>query len=128
MSSSFIEYRGYGFWSHDSFTERLIAEVSTVASRVQERDWLKELSAHWALQSSGGFAGWIHLKLDEFVTDDLRSMELQQVITECVDHHSEKDPIHQTGLLLLSLLQGKVVWTATSPLDYMVGREGSQPD
>lgn len=129
MSSSFIEYRGHGFWSDDRFTEKIVSEAAALAKAPSGEDWLNELSIHWELESSGAFAAWMHLKLDDFITDESRNARLQMIIGECMNLHAEDDPVHQTGVLLLLLLQGKVTWTDSSHLDYMVGRKGSKmPD
>jgi len=71
--------------------------------------------------ASGGFGGWVHLYLDELLIDDRRRSQIQGVIQRVTELHADDDPIHQTGILLLKLLDGKLKTDAASPLDYMVG-------
>lgn len=124
MGSSFIEYRGHGFWSSDSFIESLAGEVAKAIERQPKKeDWQANLSAHWKLQSSGAFGGWVHLNLDEFLTGEEHREKLRAVVQAVVSLHASDDPIHQTGILLLRLLDGELTTEASSPLDYMVERD-----
>lgn len=121
MGSSFIKYRGYGFWSFDRFIERLAGEVAEAISKPTIEDWRTELAAHWKLQAAGNFRGWVHLNLDEFLTAEERREELRRVVQAVVDQHPPgDDPIRQTGALLLQLIDGELTTDASSPLDYMV--------
>lgn len=119
MSSSFIQFQGHGFWSYDPFTETLIAEVAANAEHRTDADWIKRLSAHWKLQSSGAYRGWMHLMLDEFITSSVRNTDLQTIVSESLQHRSDDDPIRKTGVLLLLLLKGDITWMASSPTDYV---------
>ncbi|MGA9669310.1 MAG: hypothetical protein WBQ94_08885, partial [Terracidiphilus sp.] len=120
MSSSFIRYRGYGFWSDDRFAESLADEVAlSISARHEGESWLAELGAHWKLQASGPFRGWMDLLLDDFLTTDERRKELCRIVREVANQHAIEDPIHETGALLGRLLDGEISWTASSPLDYM---------
>jgi hypothetical protein len=128
MGSSFIEYRGYGFWSFDRFIERLAGEVAEAMAKPTTVDWQADLAAHWKLQATGNFAGWVHLNLDEFVTGEERRAQLRSVVQTVVDQHPPgDDPIRQTGVLLLQLLDGKLMTDAASPLDYMVDKKLYRP-
>jgi len=123
MGSSFIEYRGYGFWSHDPFIERFAAETAgVIESQVEKQEWEIDLSAHWILQASGVFGGCIHLKLDDFLVSEERRRKLRQIAQSVTEQHAPDDPIHQTGILLLRLLDGQLKTDSSSPLGYMVGR------
>ena len=127
MSTSFIEYRGFGFWSNDSFTELLIGETaSAIVAQTDPAPWLGELAAHWTLQASGPFRAWMHLELDDFLNSEERRIKLRDIVQDVADKHPKSDPIHQTGILLLRLLDGQIIWDASSPLDYMVGN-AAQP-
>jgi hypothetical protein len=122
MSSSIINYQGYGFWSDDRFTRRLVAEAAIIAKKRYKNDWLVQLADHWELQASSAFAGWMHLKLDEFVTTEGRGTELCEIVKTAANRYPANDPVNQTAVLLVKLLEGKVQWTVSSPLDYMIGR------
>ena len=66
MSSSFVEYRGRGFWSWDGYLEHVLALLADRIGSSPKQEWLVQLRDHWSTQSSGAFSGWIHPKLDEF--------------------------------------------------------------
>jgi hypothetical protein len=124
MSSSFIEYRGHGFWSDDRFIEHLVGEVADVLlSDRRKEEWRMALGAHWNLQATVHFTGWMHLKLDEYLSDEEKRAELCGIVQAVADRHAAEGPIHQTGVLLVRLLDGDISWDASSPLDYMVDRD-----
>jgi hypothetical protein len=121
MGSSFVQYRDCGFWSRDVFIERFAGDaVHEILSLPLRQDWLTELARDWEIQSHGDFAGFIHLHLDEFLITDERRAEFKEIIRGVTNRQTAGDPIHQTGSLLLGLLDGQVKWNAASPLDYMV--------
>ena len=126
MGSSFIEYRGFGFWSFDPFIERLAGEVAAAIEnqkQKEEEEWQAELAAHWKVQASGGLHGWVHLNLDGFLTGEDRRKQICDVVQALMEERpTPDDPIHETGVLLLRLLDGKLTTDAASPLEYMVGR------
>jgi hypothetical protein len=130
MGSSFIEYRGFGFWSFDPFIERLAGEVAAaIEKQKKEEEWQAELAAHWKRQASGDFHGWVHLNLDELLTEEERRKQIRNVVQTVVDQHSTADdPIRETGVFLLRLLDGKLTTDAASPRDYMVGRNNAKSD
>jgi hypothetical protein len=124
MGSSFIKYRDCGFWSVDRFIERLACEVAEAIAKPMIEDWRAELAAHWKLQATGNFDGWVHLNLDEFLTGEERREQLRKVVQTVVGQHPRRDdPIRQTGVLLLQLLDGNLTTDASSPLDYMVDKK-----
>jgi hypothetical protein len=120
MSTSFIEYRGHGFWSFDAYTERLIEEVANLVLQSAHAAWEMELAAHWKNQASGSFRAWMHLNLDEFLNDERRRDLLVGRVLTAKENHPSGDPVHETAVLLLKLLNGEIKWDASSPLDYMV--------
>ena len=128
MGSSFIEYRGYGFWSADAFIERLARETAAaIEKQTNNEAWQADLAAHWRAQASGNFNGWIHLDLDEFLTGEERRAQIRDVVQSVTKEYAEEDPIYRTGLLLVRLLDGELQTNATSPLGYMVGTHPSRP-
>jgi hypothetical protein len=121
MGTSFTEYHGYGFWSRDSFWEKLAGEVvRAIKNQPSSEEWLIELASHWDLQSRVGFNGWVHLKLDEFLTTDTRTQTIRALVQQVSDGHSSTDAIHKTARLVLQLIDGQLKTDASSPLDYMV--------
>jgi len=121
MSSSFVEYRGHGFWSRDLFLEPVLALLAERIGDSANQDWLKDLRDHWRNQSSGDFRGWIHPNLDEFITSEDRReaiLRLLNIITSQPDVTSE---VRETANLFAALLRDEIKTDASSPLDYMVG-------
>jgi len=120
MSTSFVGYRGYGFWSWDGYLEHVLALLADRIGDSPTPKWLKELRDHWRTQSSGDFRGWIHPNLDEFIiSEDRRSIVLMLLdgITSQPDLTTEAQ---ETAKLLAALLRGEIKTDASSPLDYMV--------
>jgi len=119
MGSSFIQYRGFGFWSYDPFIERFAGELATAIEKQNHiEDWEKGLVEHWKFQATG-ISGFVHLQIDEFIMEE-RRIGFMKIVQEVIDSHPSEDPIHQTGLFLLRLLDGQLKTDASSPLDYMV--------
>jgi len=121
MGSSFIEYRDYGFWSADEFIEILAGEVANQL-RAVPNDWNCELVDHWTLMAKGHFGGWIHLKLDEFLTTESRRLELREAIFEVTKQYAPNDPIRDTAEFLIELLDSRLKIDASHTLHYMVQR------
>ena len=119
MSSSFVSYRGKGFWSWDGHLEHVLALLSEKIPTESAAPWLAEVRQHWQEQSSGGFMGWVHPKLDEFApTEERRKIILQ--IVEAADVADVTPEARATLKLIASLLRGELNTDASSPLDYMV--------
>ena len=128
MGSSYIEYRGYGFWSRDSFVEQVAGDVAAAIEGLPAKElWLSQLAAHWKLQASGVFGGCLHLKIDEFASTEPRRLTLRELVQASADRRDHDDLACQTALLLLRLLDGELTTTAASPLDYMVGAPKETP-
>src|SRR5687768_6261953 len=128
MGSSFINFRGRGFWSTDDYIEDLASEVAAAINAAADgEEWLSQLASHWQLQSSGDFSGWIHLRLDEFLTSEERSKRLRALIQSVVGRYLLEHVVHRTGALMLRLLDGALTTDASSPLDYLIERRPIQP-
>ena len=55
MSTSFVEYRGRGFWSLDEYLEHVLALLAERIGNSPSQEWLANLRDHWHTQSSGNF-------------------------------------------------------------------------
>ena len=84
MSSSFVEYRRRGFWSWDGYLEHVLALLAQRIGESPEQEWLEHLRDHWREQSSGAFRGWIHPKLDEFITNVERRDAILALLNDIV--------------------------------------------
>jgi hypothetical protein len=83
---------------------------------------LSELRDHWRLQSAGYFNGWIHPKLDEYLTSDERRTAVLKLVDNIALRPDLTEEANQTLALLIALLKGELSTDASSPLDYMVKR------
>lgn len=125
MSSSFVEYRGHGFWSWDGYLEHVLALLADHIGGSPQQEWLQELRDHWRVQSSGAFRGWIHPNLDEFITNDERRDTVLAMLDDIVSQSDLPREAQQTAKFLRALLRGEITTDASSPLDYMVS--GAHP-
>jgi hypothetical protein len=71
MRTSFVEYKGRGFWSWDGYLEHVLFLLADTIGLSPPELWLKEAQDHWREQSSGIFNGWIHPNLDEYVSSEV---------------------------------------------------------
>ncbi len=120
-----MEYRGHGFWSLDDYLEHLLALLADRIGESPNEKWLVDLRDHWRTQSSGDFHGWIHPKLDEFVTSDDRRDAVLTFLDGTTLQPDIPREARETAKLFEALLRGQITTDASSPLDYMVS--GSQP-
>lgn len=120
MSTSFVEYQGYGFWSWDGYLEHVLALLADAIGSSTSQEWLRELRDHWRLHSSGVFLGFIHPGLDEFLTNDERRDTVLGLVREISESAGLTREARETAGFLESLLLGKLKTDASSPLDYMV--------
>jgi hypothetical protein len=125
MSTSFVEYRGRGFWSLDDYLEHVLALLADRIGESPNEKWLADLRDHWRTQSSGDFRGWIHPKLDEFLASDDRRDAVLGLLDDITSQPDLSREARETAKLLDSLLRGQMTTDASSPLDYMV--DGTHP-
>lgn len=120
MSTSFVEYRGYGFWSWDGYLQHVLALLADEIGVSPNQEWLRELRDHWRLHSSGVFLGFIHPSLDEFLTTDERRDTVLGLVRQIRESAGLTREARETAELFESLLLGMLKTDASSPLDYMV--------
>jgi hypothetical protein len=125
MSSSFVEYRGRGFWSWDGYLEHVLGLLADRIGSSPSQEWLSDLGDHWRAQSSGAFRGFIDPNLDEFVTSDERREAVLALLKGILLQSDLTPEAEQTARFLELLLRGQMTTDASSPLDYMVS--GAHP-
>ena len=77
MGSSFVEYRGRGFWVGDSRLEVWLYLLATeIDRRSDDPDWLASARDHWYEQATVGFVGCINADLDQIAASDARREDL----------------------------------------------------
>ncbi len=73
MGSSFTEFRGKGFWSHDRLLEAWLRVLCLhLGKDADVPGWQHDLRDRWLLVSSGGMVGCIAPCLNQFITDEAR--------------------------------------------------------
>jgi hypothetical protein len=122
VGSSFISYRGRGFWSHDAFIESFLARLAEASVSLGPSDWVHAAAAHWRLQASGNFGGWVHPLFDEHLVDDDRRIAVLGLVSSIRARPDVTPELVQTCELMECLLKGDLQTDASSPLDYMVKR------
>jgi hypothetical protein len=120
MSTSFVEYRGRGFWSWDGYLEHVLALLANRIGSSPEHEWLAQLRDHWSTQASGAFRGLITPKLDEFITSDERREIVLALLGDIISLPGLTPEAEQTARFLGALLRDQLKTDASSPLDYMV--------
>lgn len=125
MSTSFVEYRGRGFWSFDGYLEHVLALLADQIGDSPKDKWLADLRDHWLTQSSGAFTGWIHSNLDEYLTHEERRQQVLSIVRTVLSNTQLTREARETLKLIEALLSGHLNTDASSSLDYMVS--GSHP-
>ena len=127
MGSSFVEYRGKGFWSRDLYLEHFLACLADVAEASSPEDWLRDAATNWREQSSAGLIGWIHPQFDEYAADEDRRLTVLGLVTQIAQRPGATPELGQTCELAQRLLRGELATDASSPLDYMVRGKAPYP-
>ncbi|MBD2101662.1 hypothetical protein [Leptolyngbya sp. FACHB-261] len=73
MGSSFIDFKGYGFWARDASVEVWLDLLVQEIDKLEKvSDWLKEARSDWFEQATVGFVGCVDPKLDHFLISQER--------------------------------------------------------
>ena len=120
MGSSFVAYRGQGFWSWDGYLEHLLALLASEIGPSPNEAWLARARDHWLEQSSGNYSAMIDPELDELAGDDPHRVVVLAILDAVCSRHDATHEVIDTGALLGRLLRGDLATTESSPLDYIV--------
>jgi hypothetical protein len=117
MGTSFVEYKGFGFWTRDNSLESwlttLLAEMRKLPSL---EPWQEALREHWHIQATID-GGVMSAGLDDFLTDGHRKDFVLSLAKGALPRSA---PIaHRTGELFIDLVAGKLKTTVSSPIDYL---------
>ena len=117
MGTSFVEYRGFGFWTRDIFLESWLRSMLNEMAKVPaQEEWQRALASHWQTQTAVN-GGCVDLGLDRFLVDDVKR---DLVLSTAKGALKESRPLGQrTGELFIDLLSGKLKTTVSSPIDYL---------
>lgn len=117
MGKSFVKYKGFGFWSRDSFIESWLATLIAEMEKMQGREpWQQALMEHWRIQAQID-AGCMRVGLDDFLTDKARQQFVVSVAKQAL---RSAEPLgRETGELFIKLLEGRLKTNVLSPIDYL---------
>lgn len=120
MASSFVEYRGYGFWASDGLLQIWLYFLTKKINLSENNAvWLNEAGEEWAIQAQGVCTGCIYVGLDEYITTPERNQTLIAVSYEAID------TLRVYGFVLKKeklngLELGTNVWTVDVPVKELV--------
>jgi hypothetical protein len=117
MGTSFVEYKGFGFWTRDNFLESWLTTLLEEMKKLPSLEpWQEAMKEHWRIQAIID-GGAMSVDLDDFLTDSDRKdfvLSLAKGALKC------SAPIgRRTGELFIDLLAGKLKTTVSSPIDYL---------
>jgi len=117
MGTSFVEFRGFGYWSRDSFIESWIGSIlHEIQKQTKAEPWLRALEDEWRVQSSIG-GGCISLDLDGFLSEEPRRITILQIAEAALENCPEIG--RRTGELFVKLLSGNLRTRSSDPIDYL---------
>jgi hypothetical protein len=121
MGTSFVKYKGFGFWTRDSFLASWLTTLLDEMRKLPTREpWQESLMDHWRVQATID-GGVMSVGLDDFLTETTRTDFLLSLAKGAL---GRSDPLgHRTGELFVDLLAGKLKTTVSSPIDYLDGSE-----
>jgi hypothetical protein len=116
MGTSYVEYKGFGFWTRDSYLESWLTTLMDEMRKLPNPEpWQKSLVEHWEIQVVVG-GGCMTVGLDRFLTDDAREEFLLSLAKGALGRTKPLD--HRTGELFIDLLEGRLKTIVSSPIDY----------
>jgi len=121
MGTSFIKYKGFGFWSRDSFIESWLTTLIVEMEKLQDLNaWqhalIEELIEDWRIQILID-GGCISLRLDEFLVDGSREGFMLSLAKNALNF---SEPLgRETGELFIKMLEGRLETNESSPIDYL---------
>jgi hypothetical protein len=117
MGTSFVKYKGFGFWTRDTFLESWLSSLVHELGKLSSLErWQEVMTEHWRTQA-GIDGGVMSVSLDEFLTDETREGFVLSLAKKALEH---SDPLgHRTGELFIDLLVGDLKTTVSSPVDYL---------
>jgi hypothetical protein len=124
MGSSYVEFRGKGFWSWDGYLCDLLGVLATTPIERSDPTWLAEARKEWLKEESKGICRWVSPQLSEILDWDDRVQTFLRLIDEVQRRPDLTPELAETLTLLIALLEGELTTDASSPLDYVVQGKG----
>jgi hypothetical protein len=146
MATTFVEYKNYGFWAHDSFLEGILyLIVKELKASPLDDEWKYKIIDKWNYAYLSGFSGSIPIELEENLPDEenlkvvLDTLKLIIGKIETDDHYLSAEEMNKhfvggrrmkwveinkegfirTAQMTIDLLEGKLKTDASSPLTYL---------
>jgi hypothetical protein len=117
MGTSFVDYKGVGFWTRDSYLATWLTALIEEVDKLPDRErWEKILIEHWRAQAIID-GGCMSVGLDEFPVDHAREKLLISLAKKALAH--SKPEGYRTGQLFIDLLEGRLKTDESSPIDYL---------
>jgi hypothetical protein len=117
MGSTFVDYRGRGFYACDAVLEVWLA---LLVKEIDELDnplnWLTEVRQDWQLQATAGFGFGVLPELDRYATDDERRAVILDLAARAKQKLRDRGPVITRDELNAMGLGGEgAVFTADLP-------------
>jgi hypothetical protein len=146
MATSFIEFKDYGFWAHDTSVEALIFSiVRELRASPLDDEWKYKIIDQWTFSYLSGFSASVPIELDETLDDDEKITVIVDTLksivgkTENDERYLSPDDLNksfvggrrrkwvevnkedflQTAKMTIDLLEGRLKTNASSPLTYL---------
>lgn len=117
MGSSYVEYRGFGFWTRDKFLSSWLTDLINEMDKLSDPDpWLDALVKEWRIQIEID-GGCMEPSLGKFLDNSDRLTYLISLAEKVLPNCNPEG--FRTAQLFISLLKGKLRTTASSPIDYL---------
>jgi len=117
MGTSFVEYRGHGFWTRDSFlSDWLTTLIDEMRAEGPAVPWLQSLIGKWEIQIEID-GGCMALDLDSFLECDNKREYVLAASESAFMRTPERGK--RTGQLFVALLREEIETDASSPIDYL---------
>jgi hypothetical protein len=146
MATTFIEFKNYGFWAHDSFLEGILyLIVKELKASPSDDEWKYKIIDKWNYAYLSGFSGNIPIELEENLSDEDNLKIIVQILKTIIskiendEHYLSADEMNKnfvggrrmkwvdinkegflrTASMTIDLLEGRLKTDASSPLTYL---------
>lgn len=119
MGSSFVEFRGDGFWVRDGSLEIWLSLVVEQIDREPTMpEWLRDLREQWHV-ATFGFNGCVPTALDEYITTEERKAVAVRLSEQALGHLRATGPmISVDELNRLNAAHEGSYWMANLPITF----------
>jgi hypothetical protein len=117
MGTSYVGYKGHGFWSRDKFLEDWINSLLDVMREQPKIEpWQVSLIEDWRIQATID-GGCMSLRLDYYLSNETKRDVVLSLAKGSLPRAAPS--ARRTGELFIALLSEELTTTASSPIDYL---------